>query len=220
MTETEQTALPKKPWFKKMWIWVVVGAVLLIGVVGNIAGVGDEAPTASPSPTAQMLEVPDVAGQEGDSARLALTDLGLLVEFDAGEETVIVASNWTVDSQMPAAGSAIAVGDTVVLTVSKPEAVEEPQSNELDEVTAAQFLALSWEQRFIYGGNVHWIADRISTANDDGTWTFKIGVKLENAYGNEYGGTIEGDVGGTRDAPTIIDSILYTDTGEVIDYNE
>lgn len=219
MTEIEQTETPKKPWYKKVWVWVVIGVLIVVGGIGNALD-GDTEPAAAPTPTAAAVEVLDVVGQEGDAARDVLTALGLVVEFDAGEETVIMASNWTVDSQSPAAGTAAAEGDTVTLTVSKPEVAEEPQSNELDDVTAAQFLALAWEDRFIYGGDVHWIADRITTANDDGTWTFKIGVTLENAYGNEYEGVIEGDVGGTRDAPTIIDSILYTDTGEVINYNE
>lgn len=97
----------------------------------------------------------------------------------------------------------------------EPE-IEQPVK--LEDVYAAQYLAYAWEDRMIYGGTVHWIADRITTANDDGTYTFKIGVTLKNANGAEYHGTVEGDVGGTNDAPVIIDSILYTDAGEVIDY--
>tara|TARA_R110002051_G_scaffold1853_2_gene10159 strand:- start:341 stop:1048 length:708 start_codon:yes stop_codon:yes gene_type:complete len=235
MTEIEQTEAPKKPWYKKIWVWVVIAAVFFTGAIVTLLGVAlaiglalgnteefDSAPTptSTPTSTTETVEVLDVVGQDGAAARDALTALGFEVEFDAGDDTVIIASNWTVDSQSPLAGSPADAGDTVTLTVNKPEAVEQPQSDELDEVTAAQFLALAWEDRFIYGGDVHWIVDRISTANDDGTWTFKIGVTLENAFGNKYEGVIEGDVGGTRSAPTIIDSILYTDTGEVINYNE
>ena len=58
----------------------------------------------------------------------------------------------------------------------------------------------------------------ITTGNDDGTYTFKIGVTLKNASGTEYHGTVAGDVGGANDAPVIIDSLLHTDAGEVIDY--
>ena len=43
---------------------------------------------------------------------------------------------------------------------------------------------------------------------------------LTDAYDNKFGATIEGDVGGTSDTPVIIDSIMYTDTGEVINYHE
>ena len=177
MTEIEQTEAPKKPWYKKIWVWVVIAAVFFTGAIVTLLGVAlaiglalgnteefDSAPTptSTPTSTTETVEVLDVVGQDGAAARDALTALGFEVEFDAGDDTVIIASNWTVDSQSPLAGS----------------------------------------------------------ANDDGTWTFKIGVTLENAFGNKYEGVIEGDVGGTRSAPTIIDSILYTDTGEVINYNE
>lgn len=99
----------------------------------------------------------------------------------------------------------------------EPEPVQPPPAK-LDEVYAAQHLADAWKDRMIYGGTVHWIADRITTANDDGTFTFKIGATIKNEYGTKYKGTIEGDVGGTNDAPVILDSIMYTDAGEVIDY--
>ena len=99
---------------------------------------------------------------------------------------------------------------------------EEPvkEAPALDETFAAQYLALAWEDRMTYGGTAHWITDTITTANEDGTYTFKIGATIKDAYGNKFGATIEGDVGGTSGAPVIIDSIMYTDAGEVINYHE
>lgn len=91
-------------------------------------------------------------------------------------------------------------------------------STVLDETYAAQHLSLSWEARMQYGGTVHWIMDRITTANADGTFTFKIGATVNSADGGEVNAIIEGDVGGTNEAPVILDSILYTDTGEIIEY--
>lgn len=44
----------KTPWWKRTWIWVVVGIVLVVGVVGNLLGLGgsdDEPPAAAPSMT-------------------------------------------------------------------------------------------------------------------------------------------------------------------------
>src|SRR5690554_3670293 len=68
--------------------------------------------------------------------------------------------------------------------IEKPVTVEEPAEEEptpepeptkpLDETLAAQHLAYAWEDQFIYGGKVHWIMDRITTVNDDDTYTFKI----------------------------------------------
>jgi hypothetical protein len=89
----------------------------------------------------------------------------------------------------------------------------------LSEINAAQYLAMQWEAKFTYGGEVHWIMDRITTANPDGTFTFKIGATVKNAYGTDTNATIEGDVGGTNAAPTITDSILYTADGTVVNFN-
>lgn len=89
----------------------------------------------------------------------------------------------------------------------------------LGEIMAAQFLALQWEAKFTYGGTVHWIADRITTAKPDGTFTFKIGATVKNQYGTDVNATIEGDVGGTDAAPIITDSILYTDDGNVVNFD-
>lgn len=126
------------------------------------------------------------------------------------------------DEQSKAEPTTSAPVETPTVEPAPEPEPEEPAEAEpaLDEIKAAQHLALAWEDRMTYGGTVHWIADRITTANEDGTYTFKIGATIENAYGNKSGGTIEGDVGGTTDTPEILDSILYTDTGEIINYYE
>ena len=88
----------------------------------------------------------------------------------------------------------------------------------LNDVAAAQHLADAWEDKFIYGGTVHWIMDTISSKNSDGTYFLKIGATVKNEYGTELEATIEGTVDGTAENPEILDSILYTATGEVVDY--
>lgn len=56
------TAAPdaKKPIWKKLWLWAVIGGVIVVGMVGNALGYGtsDAAPTPSSTPT---IEVPAVA---------------------------------------------------------------------------------------------------------------------------------------------------------------
>lgn len=125
-------------------------------------------------------------------------------------------------------------GHTPVVTTSTPSptpspkktAVVAPQPTRvpappqaLSEINAAQFLATEWEAKFSYGGTVHWIVDRVTTANADGSYTFKIGATVKNQYGTEMVATIEGDVAGTDAAPTISDSILYSDDGQVVNFN-
>jgi hypothetical protein len=73
------------------------------------------------------LELPDVVGMQGDAARDTLEELGVDVEWYAGGQEMVDEAEWTVDSQDPAAGADVAEGDSVTLTVSKPDdAIEEP----------------------------------------------------------------------------------------------
>lgn len=218
--EEAPKASEKDPWYKNKFVWLVVALVVLGTFIGiNAANENAQsAPTPSPTATAQSVDVPDVQGMDGAAARDALTAAGFEVEFDAGDDSVWRPANWTVDSQEPAPGTKATPGDTVTLTVSKPVVEPSQPSNALDEVNAAQFLALAWEDRFIYGGTVHWIVDRITTTNADGTFTFKIGATVKNEYGTELAATIEGDVGGTNSSPVILDSIMYSDTGEIVNY--
>ena len=62
-------------------------------------------------------EIPSVVGMTGNKAQDALRDAGFKVEWDAGEDDVWMASNWTVDGQDPAAGELAADGATITLAV-------------------------------------------------------------------------------------------------------
>lgn len=193
----------------------------------------------------KTVTMPDVVGKTLEIAISDVERAGINDEAEVlggGMFGVLDESNWTVCSQEPASGQNVSspprltvdrTCDSAVETSEEPaeeiapvpeesaaevESAPEVEAAKLDDVYAAQFLALAWEDRMIYGGTVHWIADRITTPNDDGTYTFKIGATLKNGYGTEYSGTIEGDVGGTNDAPVILDSIMYTDAGETFDY--
>jgi len=119
----------------------------------------------------------------------------------------------------------VAASTPTAMVARTPQATATPESpptaeaaRPLGEIKAAQFLALQWEAKFTYGGKVHWIADRITTAKPDGTFTFKIGATVKNQYGTDVNATIEGDVGGTDAAPTITDSILYTGDGSIVNF--
>ena len=127
----------------------------------------------------------------------------------SSEDTPVPATSTPSSTPTPEQTTAVAPAPTAVQT--PPRA--------LSEVNAAQFLAMAWEAKFAYGGTVHWIVDRITTANADGSYTFKIGATVKNQYGTDTAATIEGDIAGTDTAPTIIDSILYTDDGQVVNYN-
>lgn len=72
------------------------------------------------------VQVPNVAGQPVEQARVALQDLGLKVET-AAEQVNSPSPAGTVANQSAAAGTQAAAGDTVTLTVSKgPRPVQVP----------------------------------------------------------------------------------------------
>lgn len=102
--------------------------------------------TAEPAPATstaiETLPVNDVAGQNAKEATSALKDAGFTTEYDAGDDVVIMASNWTVDSTTPAAGEFAPKGSTIVLHVSKhdDDATSEPATSHLAARTEAAYL--------------------------------------------------------------------------------
>lgn len=51
----------RQPWWKKKWVWGVAGAIVLVGVVGNLLGLGgDRDDIAAPAPTL-TVETPSPA---------------------------------------------------------------------------------------------------------------------------------------------------------------
>ena len=102
--------------------------------------------TAEPAPATstaiETVPVNDVAGQNAKEATSALKDAGFTTEYDAGDDVVIMASNWTVDSTTPAAGDFAPKGSTIVLHVSKhdDDATSEPATSDLAARTEAAYL--------------------------------------------------------------------------------
>lgn len=211
MTQQPAPQTPKGLAISALAVGIAAFLVGLVPVLGTLAGIA-----------ALILGV--VALNKKQPKGFALTGLilGAVAMLSSISITLGLASQLdTIEKQEPKP----AVVEPTVPAKPKPEPTpteepaEEPTPVVLDEITAAQFLAQSWENRFPYGGDVHWILDRITTDNGDGTYTFKIGATLKNEYGTKMKATVEGDVGGTTDNPVILDSILYTSTGEIISYN-
>lgn len=109
------------------WLKVALGAgvgflcgVLLIVVLAVTSGDGS-APERQRTATVAGVEVPQVVGLRLDVARERLEGEGFVVEHDGGGLLgVVVASNWEVRSQDPAAGERRAAGATVTVYVERP----------------------------------------------------------------------------------------------------
>jgi beta-lactam-binding protein with PASTA domain len=78
-------------------------------------------PPAAASPLKVVLE--SFVGAKLDDAEHALDELKLKHEAVSGDgKKVLIASNWTVTGQDPAAGAEVKTGSTVRLTVAEAEA--------------------------------------------------------------------------------------------------
>lgn len=127
--DTQGDAVAKKPWFRRVWVWIVVGVVVLFGVIGGVGNaVAGKAPVAQPThaatatPTAEAavdIAVPDLSGMKGDVARNAVEVAGLKAKLDGGNSAVILASNWSVTGQDPAAGVSVKKGTIITIHVEK-----------------------------------------------------------------------------------------------------
>ncbi len=118
----------KRPFYTQWWFIVLVVLFFVVVIGSGIASERGQSgpqstPTASPTTSAESsaVTIPDVVGMKGDAAKDVLTAAGITglvtLEDETGEEGVWDASNWTVTSQDPAAGTQVSPADAVVLKV-------------------------------------------------------------------------------------------------------
>lgn len=55
MTSKDRTEAPTTPWYKKPWIWGIIGAMILVGTIGN---------AVNPRPDAEKPAAPPAAGTD------------------------------------------------------------------------------------------------------------------------------------------------------------
>lgn len=157
-------------------------------------------------------EVPDLAGQTGDVADDELQELGFETEFDAGDETVIMRSNWTVTGTTPAAGEFAELGSTVVIHVEKIE----PDSAEAEATSLGLTGTYAWsacnqmgDAMFPYGFRFH-LTGIIADEPQGDTWFLKASITTENEFGNKRKDQVmECYVTGTNEAPEVSDFLVY-----------
>jgi serine/threonine-protein kinase len=108
-----------QPW----WIWLLaILAVILLGAIGFLAAQllgGSLAPTATPTPSAVMVTVPDCQGEPLTTVRARLIDLGL--ERDERAENSDTVDEDDVIRCEPPTGAQVPAGSTVVVFVSSGE---------------------------------------------------------------------------------------------------
>lgn len=87
------------------------------------------------SSDAQFIEVPDVVGLKGDEASNILEQAGLEADFISEDGTVMMPSNWEVESTEPIAGDEASTESEVSVHVVRPESSEEPEESDEEEAS-------------------------------------------------------------------------------------
>ena len=102
------------------WVWILVFLLFMaLAVVAGLwaSGAFDSHPTPTPSATVTKVDVPDVAGQDEDSAKKTIEDAGL--KFKRGDDvTSAEVEQGKAVSSDPAAGSSASAGDTITVHFS------------------------------------------------------------------------------------------------------
>lgn len=86
----------------------------------------------------------------------------------------------------------------VITYYGNPKDYDSKEEDELSLYYAKKAFEEYGESKYRYGFKCHWILDLIAQeqSEDGKTWYFKVGVTIENAYGNKYDAIAEGKVSG------------------------
>jgi len=193
---------------------IIAAAILALTLTG-CSTAGATKITEAPEPIASETAgtpIPDVVGMPGNDARDALLAAGFLVEFDADGKVVLMAGNWNVEAQSPAAGETGAAGDTVTLTVSKPEkepTAQEATSTGLTGTYAQAACDMRGAAEFPFGWDPHWILGKLADEIQDDRWFLKATADVKNEYNAEQEINFECYVSGTNEAPVVEEFLAY-----------
>lgn len=222
---------PKKPFYKRWWFITLVVVILLVTIGQALGGGGaqsgaqsEPAASVTQSTDAETVTVPDVVGMKGDAAKDAISAAGIsgvpTLEDEAGEESVWDASNWTVTSQDPAAGTSIDPSTTITLKVhhdtpeptsgASSESGPTENSQGLSKYTARQECANQWETvlKNEYPASkvkIHSTMGVLAeTLGDDDRWFIKIEASVDDNTLN-----VECYVSGSENAPVVEEGNVY-----------
>ena len=121
---TKEGEEPEKKSKSHAWVWVLVFLlfVALAVVAGRWAsGAFDSRPTPTPSATVSKVDVPDISGQDEDSARKTVEDAGL--KFAKDEVANDTVSEGLAVSSDPEKGTKVEAGATVTVHFSTGSAM-------------------------------------------------------------------------------------------------
>ncbi len=138
---------PRKPWYMKWWVWLI-GAIVLIGLIGQAFGGGNPGTDDDGSPgsvgdvssESTSEPIPDLVGMTAQEANEELETAGFQVELDAGSESapVFATQDWDVVGTIPNAGANVELGSTVTLVINQDRYKAEQESEKQAAEASAQ----------------------------------------------------------------------------------
>ena len=154
----------KKPWYKKIWIWAVVAAVLILGGVGQALNTTEEgpseaqsAPEEAPSAPEEPQEAPEAAPDEpNDTERSETLEQAIKDNLGAQEFTDLYAQDPTLWGGYITAVTVDGANAFITLQV----APDDPNRDDLGE-RAAQALSTLLTGDAIDG--INWIITQDAT---------------------------------------------------------
>lgn len=228
-----RTTAPKKSIWKNKWLWIVIGAVVLLGIIINLV---------NPTP---KVAVPDVAGMTAIEAIETIESAGFRAQLknEADDRTVSNGADFDAVGTDPTAGSEAPEGDRITIIVTEATgrleaeaaereriaAEEEAQKQAereaakaeseariaeraaapLDVVDAQAFCTLYSERQFTYGGKLHTVLGRLAEEQTETGWYMKFEATINNAFGAEQKANVECHMSGTNGAPVMDDWLAY-----------
>ena len=108
-------AVPKPEPSKVPWLWIILGIVLLLLIVGGVVAWLLLSGPSTPETT--QIPVPDVIGKVAADAEKTITDAGLVVSKT--EDTTPGKAPGTVVSETPDKGTNVDTGATITLAIAK-----------------------------------------------------------------------------------------------------
>lgn len=120
------TAVPKPEPSKVPWLWIILGIVLLLVIVGGVVAWLLLSGPSTPS----QVAVPDVVGKTYTDAAKKITDAGLTAKKT--DDTTPGKTPGTVVTEKPVKGTQVDSGSTVTLSVAKGTVLPDMRNKSFD----------------------------------------------------------------------------------------
>lgn len=233
MTSKDRTEAPTTPWYKKPWIWGIIGAMILVGAIGNAVDprpddaeiAEEEIAEEESTEAAELAEFAEAAEKawlewfgvdafdqiEGAPLTSTITSVSSPAK---GEIAVTLSQSGTVFELTDWAQRSViilqkaGVEDVRAVTVTTPDrAVSSRDTLKTDDglstLQARAACDRAGQEQAPYGFNAHWALGLIGERVEADKITLAVEAKIENAFGNKANYEVLCTVTGAPSSPKV-----------------